>query len=52
MVHVPYRGGGPLSVGIMSGEVQTTISTIGSTFRHIQAGRMRALGVTSAKRVP
>ena len=51
MVHVPYRGGGPLSVALMSGEVQTTISTIGSTYRHIQAGRLRALGVTSAKRV-
>jgi len=52
MQHVPYRGGGPLSVGIMSGEVQTTIGTIGSFIRHIQSGRMRALGVTSAKRVP
>jgi len=52
MVHVPYRGGGPLSVALMSGEVQTTISTIGSSYRHIKAGRMRPLGVTSAKRVP
>jgi tripartite-type tricarboxylate transporter receptor subunit TctC len=52
MVHVPYRGGGPLSVALMSGEVHTTVSTIGSSFRHIQAGRIRALGVTSAKRVP
>ena len=52
MVHVPYRGGGPLSIALMAGEVQTTISTIGSSFRHIQAGKMRPLGVTSAKRVP
>lgn len=52
MVHVPYRGGGPLSVALIAGEVQTTISTIGSSFRHIQAGRMRALGVTSPQRVP
>jgi tripartite-type tricarboxylate transporter receptor subunit TctC len=52
MVHVPYRGGGPLSVALIAGEVQTTISTIGSSFRHIQSGRMRALGVTSSQRVP
>jgi tripartite-type tricarboxylate transporter receptor subunit TctC len=52
MLHVPYRGGGPLSIALMAGEVHTTISTIGSSFRHIQAGKMRALGVTSAKRVP
>ncbi len=51
MVHVPYRGGGPLSIALMAGEVQTTISTIGSSIRYIKSGRMRALGVTSAKRV-
>jgi tripartite-type tricarboxylate transporter receptor subunit TctC len=52
MLHVPYRGGGPLSIALIAGEVQTTISTIGSSFRHIQAGKMRPLGVTSGKRVP
>jgi len=52
MVHVPYRGGGPLSIALMAGEVQTTISTIGSSIRYIKSGRMRALGVTSEKRVP
>jgi len=51
MVHVPYKGGGPLSIALMAGEVQTTISTIGSIFRHIQSGRMRGLGVTSPDRV-
>lgn len=52
MVHVPYRGGGPSSIALMSGETQMTIATIGSVFRHIQAGRVKPLGVTSAKRVP
>jgi tripartite-type tricarboxylate transporter receptor subunit TctC len=52
MLHVPYRGGGPLSIALIAGEVHTTISTIGSSFRHVEAGKMRALGVTSAKRVP
>lgn len=51
MTHVPYKGGGPLSIALMSGEVQTTISTVGSIFRHVKSGRMRGLGVTSAERL-
>jgi tripartite-type tricarboxylate transporter receptor subunit TctC len=51
MTHVPYKGGGPLSIALMSGEVQTTIGTVGSFFRHIQSGKMRGLGVTSAERL-
>jgi tripartite-type tricarboxylate transporter receptor subunit TctC len=51
MAHVPYRGGGPLGTALVSGEVGVTIGTIGSFFPHIESKRMRALGVTSAKRV-
>lgn len=52
MTHVPYRGGGPLSIALMSGEVQVTVGTIGSFYRHIKAQRMRPLGVTSKERNP
>jgi tripartite-type tricarboxylate transporter receptor subunit TctC len=52
MVHVPYRGGGPLSVALLAGEVQTTIGTIGAFVRHIKAKKLRGLGVTSDKRLP
>ena len=51
MVHVPYKGGGPLSIAMISGEVQTTIGTIGSFFNHLKSGKMRPLGVTSPQRV-
>ena len=51
MTHVPYKGGGPLGTAVISGEVATTIGTIGSFFPYIKAGQMRPLGVTSAKRV-
>jgi tripartite-type tricarboxylate transporter receptor subunit TctC len=51
MTHVPYKGGGPLGTAIVSGEVATTIGTIGSFFPYIKSGQMRPLGVTSAKRV-
>jgi tripartite-type tricarboxylate transporter receptor subunit TctC len=50
MTQVAYRGGGPSSIALMSGETQVTISTIGSVFRYVQAKRMRPLGVTSKER--
>jgi tripartite-type tricarboxylate transporter receptor subunit TctC len=51
MVHVPYKGGGPMLTSLMGGEVQAGINTIGSAFNHIKAGKMRPLGVTSEDRV-
>lgn len=51
MTHVPYKGGGPLGTAVISGEIATTIGTIGSFFPYIKTGQMRPLGVTSAKRV-
>jgi tripartite-type tricarboxylate transporter receptor subunit TctC len=50
MVHVPYKGGGPLTVAILSGEIQTYIGTIGSLFPHLKAKRVRPVAVTSDKR--
>lgn len=50
MVHVPYKGGGPLSIAIVAGEVQTNINTIGSVFPHLKSKKLRPLGVTSDKR--
>lgn len=50
MVHVPYKGGGPSSIAIVSGETQAITATIGSIYNHIREGRVRPLGVTSAER--
>jgi tripartite-type tricarboxylate transporter receptor subunit TctC len=50
IVHVPYRGGGPSAIALMSGETQMTIATIGSMITYIRSGRVRALGVTSKER--
>lgn len=52
MVLVPYKGGGPSKIAVMSGECQVTIQTIGSAFKMIKAGRLRPLGVTSKDRNP
>jgi tripartite-type tricarboxylate transporter receptor subunit TctC len=51
MVHVPYKGGGPATIALASGEVQAMTATIGSLIPHIDSKRVRPLGVTSAQRV-
>ena len=51
MIHVPYKGGGPATIALASGETQAMTATIGSLIPHIDSKRVRAVGVTSAKRV-
>ncbi len=51
MVHVPYRGGSPSMTAAIAGETQAIISIIGPVLPHIQTKRVRALAVTSEKRV-
>jgi tripartite-type tricarboxylate transporter receptor subunit TctC len=50
MVHVPFKGGGPAIVALLSGEVPVTFGTAASVSPHTKTGRLRGLGVTSAKR--
>lgn len=50
MIHVPYKGGGPAGIGLVSGETQAQLATIGSLYSHIKSGRVRPLGVSSEKR--
>ena len=51
MVHIPYRGGGPASIALISGEIQAIFSTLGSVVSLLEAKQIRALGVTSEQRV-
>jgi tripartite-type tricarboxylate transporter receptor subunit TctC len=52
MVHVPYKGGaGPAVTGLIAGETQMMFSTVSSAMGHIKGGRLKALAVTSAKRL-
>ena len=48
MVHVPYRGSPQSLTGLIAGEVQAMFDTLSTSIEHIKAGRLRALGVTSA----
>jgi tripartite-type tricarboxylate transporter receptor subunit TctC len=48
--HIPYKGGGPQVTALVSGETQASLATISTVLSHVRAGRLRALGVSSAKR--
>jgi tripartite-type tricarboxylate transporter receptor subunit TctC len=50
--HVPYRGGGPAIADLLAGHVQISFATVLESMGHIQSGKLRALAVTSDKRVP
>ena len=50
MLHVPYRGGAPAMVDLMSGQVQVGFSVVTETIEHIKSGKLRALAVTTAER--
>ena len=52
MLHVPYKGGGPALTAVIAGEVGVYFSPIAVTMPHLASKRLRALGVTSLKRVP
>lgn len=49
-VHVPYKGGGPALIAVVSGEVPVTFGTAASVSPHTKSGRLRGLAVTSAQR--
>jgi len=49
-VHVPYKGAAPVLVDVIAGQVPITFGNNIPTLPHVKSGRLRALGVTSAKR--
>ncbi len=50
MMHIPYKGSGLALIDLLSGQVQLTFANVLSSRAHVQAGRLRALAVSSAKR--
>jgi tripartite-type tricarboxylate transporter receptor subunit TctC len=50
MVHVPYRGDAPALVDLMGGQVQVMFDLMPASIEYIKAGKLRALGVTTAAR--
>jgi tripartite-type tricarboxylate transporter receptor subunit TctC len=50
MEHVPYKGGGPMMVDLIAGQVDLAFETIPSAMTQIRGGKVKALAVTTAKR--
>ena len=50
LIHVPYKGSGPGIIGLVSGEVAIFFPSVPTAIPHIKSARVRALGVTTAKR--
>ena len=50
MLHVPYRGAAPALTDLMGGQVQVIFDNLPSSVEYIRAGKLRALGVTTAAR--
>lgn len=52
VMHVPYRGGGPALVDTIGGQVQMSFPVLSAAAPHVQAGKLRAIGVTGKQRSP
>lgn len=52
ILHVAYKGTGPAGMALLSGEVQLTFSSIPTVLPHVRIGRLRALGIGNAQRIP
>jgi tripartite-type tricarboxylate transporter receptor subunit TctC len=50
MKNIPFKGGVPATISVISGETDLTMTNLVAVSGHIQAGKLRALGVTSAER--
>lgn len=50
LVHVPYKGGGPAAIALLSGEIGLIFGEPASIAQHVKAGKLRAVAVTSGKR--
>ena len=52
MVHVAYRGGAPAVNDLLGGQIQVLFAPLVEVLQHVEAGKLRALGITTAKRSP
>jgi len=52
IAHVPYKGTAPALAALVAGEVDMMCDNLGVSLPHVKAGRIKALAVASAKRVP
>jgi tripartite-type tricarboxylate transporter receptor subunit TctC len=48
--HIPYKGSGPVMIALLSGEVDSSFSSLVPSIPHVRAGRLRAVALTTPKR--
>jgi tripartite-type tricarboxylate transporter receptor subunit TctC len=49
-IHVPYKGTAPAMTDLIGGQISYSVETVAATVGHIKSGRLKAFGVTSARR--
>ena len=52
MLHISYKGGGPAAIDLIGGHIPSAFLTLSTAAAHIKSGRVRALAITSAGRLP
>ncbi len=52
MVHIPFKGGGPAMMDVIAGNTQVAVGSLVQMLPQIKGGRLKALGVGSARRIP
>jgi tripartite-type tricarboxylate transporter receptor subunit TctC len=52
MVHIPYKGSGPATIDLVAGQIPILFSPLSPLLPQIEAGKLRALGVSSLQRSP
>ncbi len=52
IVNIPYKGTAPAIQDVLAGQVELMFANVGNAQAHVRAGKLKALGVTSAKRLP
>jgi tripartite-type tricarboxylate transporter receptor subunit TctC len=50
IVHVPYKGSGQMMADLLGGQVQIAFDQIASSIAHVKSGKLRALGISTARR--
>ncbi len=52
IVHVPYKGGGPATIGLLAGEVDMLVNDLSAVLAHVKSGKLRALAAAHTRRLP
>ncbi|WP_176463982.1 tripartite tricarboxylate transporter substrate binding protein [Bordetella genomosp. 11] len=50
ITHIPYKGGGPATIGLLGGQAQLMFGSVSAVMPHVREGKLRALAVTGLKR--